>query len=674
MDQTRPHPDPQQLAAFVEGKLTEAEREVVEAHVADCAECCDHLRKLPQETVVGRLRDAIATDELAETIFTGQRSDTEPQTDTGEIPPELENHARYRIVKELGQGGMGVVYQAQHRLMARMVALKVLRHGLVASTTAADRFRLEVQAAATLSHRNIVTAYDAEQAGDLHFLVMEFIEGVNLSDLVRKRGRLSVLHSCNYVMQVAQGLQHAFEQGMVHRDMKPHNLMRTSKGTVKILDFGLAKFAAQQDADSGGSGLTEMGATLGTPDYIAPEQARNAREADIRADIYGLGCTLYYLLSGQPPFPTGSAVEKIISHCERQPTPMHTLRDDLPPEVGEILQRMLAKDPADRFQTPKEIAKALKPFSRPGQAASVGKAEVLSPNLGAELNVEPEPDLLATLPPLEPLHTGGAEGFLDASDAILARPTQQSPPSAAVKFLRRHRTGVVLGSIGLVLVIALSTLMVRWFSKHQGMNQKPQAQGEWLDPAENSHPAVGEWIDLLAKSDPPDDVVSGSWQKENGNLVVSVAPGQSKSASFVFPYHPPREYDLEVQFVREFGTNSVALHFVCGQGQASFDIDAWGEHLIGIQNIDGASLQDRARDSEWQHKQLTNGDVYTARLEVRRAGVTAFLNNTEVTRYEGDGSNLSMLSLWKLPDPQTIGVGAYDCRVKFKSARIKPLE
>ena len=376
------HPDREQLESFVHGTLGEDDRRRVEQHVSDCDSCCDVLRSVPHDPLVALIQQSDTSQDVAETelaIEPATNAKTAPPA--GEIPPELIDHPRYRIIKQLGAGGMGVVYQAEHRLMERPVALKVISAKLVNSDVAVDRFRLEVKAAAQLSHRNIVTAYDAEQAGDLHFLVMEFIAGMSLSELVQGRGKLSVLHACNYVMQAAQGLQHALENGMVHRDIKPHNLMRTPKGTIKILDFGLARFARRQSATEQ-AGLTGDNATLGTPDYIAPEQARDSRRADIRADIYSLGCTLYFLLAGRPPFPGGSAMEKVVAHVERDPTPLAEQREDVPDEVIRIVQRMMAKDATERFQTPAEVAAALKPFGRPADSSATGPAE---PEAGAQI-------------------------------------------------------------------------------------------------------------------------------------------------------------------------------------------------------------------------------------------------------------------------------------------------
>ena len=224
-----------------------------------------------------------------------------------------------------------------------------------------ERFRREVKSAARLaSHPNIVAAYDAEQAGETHMLVMEFIEGTDLARVVDRRGPLPVGEACEYVRQAALGLQHAFEDGMVHRDIKPQNLMRTTRGQIKILDFGLARFASEVATHAG---VTAEGMVLGSADYIAPEQIDDPHAADIRADIYSLGCTLYFLLAGRPPFPDGSLIQKLMAHSEKTPRPLAEVRADVPPELARVVERMMAKDPARRFQTPDEVAQALAPFA-----------------------------------------------------------------------------------------------------------------------------------------------------------------------------------------------------------------------------------------------------------------------------------------------------------------------
>ena len=354
------HPGPDLLAAFNDGSLPTGERAAVEEHVAGCDACCAALAALGDGRLAGLARQAAVG-------LTPTR-----EVDVSGVPPELTDHPVYRVLGELGAGGMGVVYRAEHRVMGRVVALKVVARRYTASPAAAERFRREVRAAAQLGHPNIVTAHDAGEAHGLHFLVMEFIEGVSLDRLVRRKGPLPVATACQCVRQAAHGLQHAHDRGMVHRDIKPHNLMVTRKGQVKVLDFGLARVAAEADppAEPGGTPRPERTVTspsllLGTPDYLAPEQARNAHAVDTRADIDALGCVLYFLLTGRPPFAgSGTALEKMLAHVQDEPADVRTLRPDVPEELAAILRRMMAKDPAGRFATAAEVAAVLKPFPR----------------------------------------------------------------------------------------------------------------------------------------------------------------------------------------------------------------------------------------------------------------------------------------------------------------------
>jgi WD40 repeat protein len=283
------------------------------------------------------------------------------------IPPELRDHPDYEVVRELGRGGMGVVYLARNKRMDRLEVLKVVNRQLLGSPDAAERFLREIRSAARLSHKNIVTAYAAPQAGELLLFAMEYVPGEDLADVVQARGPLPVVNACYYAHQVALGLQHAHEKGLVHRDIKPRNLILAREGkrhVVKILDFGLAKATREQEEK--GHDLTGSGMMMGTPAYVAPEQARDAASADIRADIYSLGCTLYFLLAGRPPFQGKSVYDLINAHHLKEATPLRELRDDVPAEVAAVVTRMMAKEPAQRYQKPAEVAMALRPFGKTG--------------------------------------------------------------------------------------------------------------------------------------------------------------------------------------------------------------------------------------------------------------------------------------------------------------------
>jgi serine/threonine protein kinase len=292
----------------------------------------------------------------------GRQADAGPSPPQEPLPPGLADHPDYQVLRELGRGGMGVVYLARNRLMGRDEVLKVMGRHIIEKPGVLDRFLREIRSVGRLRHSNIVSAYSAFRLGDSIVFAMEYVEGYDLARLVKAKGPLSVAHATSFIHQAALGLQHAHEQGMVHRDIKPANLMLSRKGDrpeVKILDFGLAKATSEQALESA---LTREGQMLGTPDYVAPEQTLDAQKADIRADIYSLGCTLYYLLSGGPPFRAKSLYELLQAHHATEATALDQIRADVPAELAGVVARMMAKEPAKRFQTPAEVARALVPF------------------------------------------------------------------------------------------------------------------------------------------------------------------------------------------------------------------------------------------------------------------------------------------------------------------------
>jgi serine/threonine-protein kinase len=279
-----------------------------------------------------------------------------------ELPPELANHPRYAIRGLLGEGGMGKVYLAEHKLMGRPVALKTIQCGLSSDPALVERFKREVRAAAQLNHPNVIATHDAEQVGDYLFLVMEYLPGINLHELVKRQGPLPVAIACNYTRQAALGLAHAHKCGIVHRDVKPANLMLLRKDdseTVKVLDFGLARLL--QDAGKHPYG-TPAGFAMGTIGFMAPEQARDARTADIHADIFSLGRTLYFLLSGQLPYRHGaqSLVKEMAG--EEVVVPLTEVCPHLPEELVAIANRMTARRLEDRYASCVELGEELKRF------------------------------------------------------------------------------------------------------------------------------------------------------------------------------------------------------------------------------------------------------------------------------------------------------------------------
>lgn len=267
---------------------------------------------------------------------------------------------KYKLLERIGFGGMGQVFLCEHMYMRRRVAIKVLPPAKAEEPAALGRFYREARAAAALDHPNIVRTHDIDQDGNLHFLVMEYVNGSSLLEIIKKTTVMDVLRATHYIWQAAQGLDHAYRVGVIHRDIKPGNILVDRFGISKILDMGLARFYHTDD-----DMLTlkyDEKSVLGTADYVAPEQTINSHDVDVRADIYSLGCTFYFLLAGYPPFPDGTIAQKLISHQTRSPTPIREIRPEVPEEVAFVLEKMMAKSLNDRYQTPSEIYEALLPW------------------------------------------------------------------------------------------------------------------------------------------------------------------------------------------------------------------------------------------------------------------------------------------------------------------------
>jgi serine/threonine protein kinase len=274
---------------------------------------------------------------------------------------------KYKVLDLIGQGGMGAVYLCEHMLMRRLVALKVLPEEKLQQPGALERFQREARAVATLDHPNIVHAYDMDRdEGNMHFMVMEYVDGLSFEVLITKLYKhvgIEPIRAAQYMAQAALGLQHAHESGWVHRDIKPANVLLDRQGVIKILDLGLSRLYAGEDEEQ----LTKKfdgGSVLGTADYIAPEQALNVSAVDIRADIYSLGATFYFLLTGRPPFDKGTVTQKLMYHQTREPDAISSLRKNVPPEMEAIVKKMMAKNVDERYADPAEVVAALAPWTQ----------------------------------------------------------------------------------------------------------------------------------------------------------------------------------------------------------------------------------------------------------------------------------------------------------------------
>ncbi len=261
-----------------------------------------------------------------------------------------------RLEEFVGGGGMGAVFRGIDTRLDRVVAVKVLATPHASDADSHDRFEMEARSAARLDHPNIARVHYVGEERGHRYLVFEYIEGTNLRDLVYANGPFPLADALRYMLQIADALMHAWQRDVVHRDIKPSNILLTPEGQAKLVDMGLARV---EQADPAEHELTTSGVTLGTFDYMAPEQARDARQADVRSDIYSLGCTFYFILVGKPPFPDGSALQKLLQHQSGEPPNLGRFRPDVPESVVEVVDTMLAKRPEDRFQNPAELLAAL---------------------------------------------------------------------------------------------------------------------------------------------------------------------------------------------------------------------------------------------------------------------------------------------------------------------------
>ncbi|HWG46830.1 MAG TPA: serine/threonine-protein kinase [Gemmataceae bacterium] len=309
---------------------------------------------------------------------------------------------KYRVLERIGTGGHSTVYLCEHILVKRRVAIKVLPNAKSDNPTALARFYREARAAGALDHPNLVKAHDIDQDNGLHFFVMDYVDGSSLQDIVSRFGPLPIARAAHYIRQAAQGLHAASGAGLVHRDIKPANILLDRHGVIRVLDLGLARFFCDDDDP-----LTlkfDADNVLGTADYVAPEQALNSHDVDIRADIYGLGGTFYFLLAGQPLFPEGQITQKLIWHQTRQPAPLRQLRPEVPAELAVVVERMIHKDPARRYQTPHEVIEALTPWTAtPLPLPPEGEMPRLSPAARAAVTAEADSGsniVFASAPPI----------------------------------------------------------------------------------------------------------------------------------------------------------------------------------------------------------------------------------------------------------------------------------
>jgi serine/threonine protein kinase len=537
----------------------------------------------------------------------------------------------YLLLERIGQGGMGQVFKVRHRTLGRIAALKRLRPDYLDSTAACRRFQREVRAAAQLNHPNIVLAYDADEVDGTHFLVMEWIDGVDLARYLRQKGPLPIDLACSCIKQTALALDHAHSRGLVHRDVKPHNLLLAADGSVKLLDLGVARLS---DGDQGATAqgtMTHTNQVLGTVDYIAPEQAANARNVDARADLYSLGCTFYHLLTGKAPFADApDAMSKLIKHRLEEPPSIESLRADVPAYLVALVRKLMAKEPEERCQNAKEVVAVLD-----------GRSRILP-------RVKPPPLILVTTPVVEPANPFVEMTKMDFEDSV--QDTPQPKP-------RRSAWGLLL----LLILVAVAGL-IAWLSwskiKPEAAMSKPPAPVLVEFPVEN----------LLAKLNPAKHAVEGAWTSKKGTLISP----EGSFARLRIPYVPPEEYRLTAVVERRKGNNSLNLGLRVGDFATVAMLHGWEPNTIsGLECIEGRTAPDNP--TRYEKPCLPAGKRIRVECFVTPKRVEVRVEDVVIIRWEGDAKLLSRPEGWRLPPGHDLFVGTYNSSFVIRSLDIKPL-
>lgn len=575
----------------------------------------------------------------------------------------------YVLMGKIGAGGMGQVFKARHRVMERQVAVKVLPAAMTRDKAAIARFHREVQAAARLRHPNIIAADDADFANGVHFLVMEYVEGSDLSALVKQNGRFPVAQAVNYILQAAKGLEYAHAEGIVHRDIKPANLLLDKKGTIKILDMGLARIGG--DA-SGQAELTATGAIMGTVDFMAPEQALNTKGADARADIYSLGCSLFYLLTGKATFNGDTLMAKLLAH-RGQPIPsLRTERVEVPEQVDVIFCKMVAKKVEDRYQTMTEVIAALEQCGQ-GQDLSAGS----SPSLVLDLDL-------------------GLETFLNDIPAIPASTPQPSKSAVPDKSGKKNKkfvfAGVGAAALGVAILAGVIVLIMdkpgqdetgskrakRGSAEVQASRSptkrdatRVRADGSPVPtpstPVKKTSTLTSAGIDLLPLVRIDTTIDSSPWQR-NSRGVTIVNGGCCRS---LIDFNPPDEYELRLDVLPIEGMHSVVVGLSRAGQRFWIPVSGWGEAMtkfepappqgIGNSTVSSTALRLMAN----QPARL----VFT----VRRNRVTVVGDGKTLLDWRGDSTSIPEWSVWQAPEPSKLAIGAWRSEMRLTRMELRPI-
>jgi serine/threonine protein kinase len=559
-------PEPRRAPLLTELLLVERELRI---RAGELPTMDEYRRRFPEHDAVvaaafDRADSTSSSRSQASMLSSARTLNVSPHRAAGLVPAELANHPDYEIVRPLGAGGMGVVYLAHNRLTGRDEVLKVIGQQIIGQPGVSDRFLREIRAVCKLRHPNIVSAYTAFRCGESIVFAMEYVDGEDLARWVKTRGPLTVTQACLVGQHAALGLQHAHEQGMVHRDIKPGNLMLARQGkrsVIKLLDFGLARANLEQglvtlsceespSADSAHSGLTHTGDMLGTPDFVAPEQIVDSQTADIRADIYSLGCTLYCLLTGRPPF-DGTLGDVLRAHRSMEAPLLDLMRPDVPPALADLVAMMLAKAPDDRPQVPADVAVALVPFFTPGSPALktwnlVGlPGTTQDPSPSAEepsTQVIEAPDPTEVFQPdaerVERPQAGLAELF-ERLDSAAGRVVVVVPPKSRGRSLLTVSGVIGLAATMLVGVVAYRVMPVRYAQSVVAPGQPGATENRVVGPTpEERRPEPPPAPDPPAE-EPLQPVAASARKDDDIGPIAAVTPPPAPRSDPVVTAPPP---------------------------------------------------------------------------------------------------------------------------------------
>lgn len=599
----------------------------------------------------------------------------------------------YVVLDKLGQGGMGQVFKAQHRRMKRVVALKVLPPQATASPKNVQRFYQEVEVAAKLIHPNIVTSYDAGEARGLHYLVMEYVEGQDLSAYVTKKGPLSIEQAMNCILQAARGLGYAHGLGIVHRDIKPSNLLLDHQGTVKILDMGLARVERPMSSpdEKGNEGeLTDQGTMMGTVDYIAPEQAIDTRTADARADIYSLGCSLYKVLTGKSVYAGDTTIKKILAHREAPIPSLKAARQDVPDSLDRLFQKMLIKDPAARIQPITEVVTALEQMLSgvdPDETSVVMAADAIDHEMGDFLKSMSASAISGSSVSKRTVGSTPSETLIPAQGSTSSISKGRSPKAAATQAPKKNQ----MLAIGACCVSGVVTLAIAAYLIFGGGSKQPppkdtaatdftqsgkskspdktktktpeKSTGTPVIPVVTPPAAPLDFsmpVNLLKLIDVKRDGAAPGWQFEGGALIVPAA----EYARLQIPVAPPPEYDIEMTVERIDGNRSIDLGIPYAGKQPLVQVD--GENDIsGLSLIDGKPAdQNETRFSGSTLLSGPNAILYS----VRKTGILVRCNNNVILRWMGDSNRLSSVASMSMPKGDQLLIGSH--KASFRIAKM----